>query len=295
MDLRHLRSFIAVAEELHFGRAAARLHMAQPPLSQQIRALEDDIGARLFARTSRSVRLTPAGAALLAAARALLEQAQAAARTARRIHEGEAGELSVGYMNPVLDAVLCRALAQFRERRPEVHLRLRELPTPVQLEELRARRIDIAFVRLVEGAQDFSGLEHTVLLREPYLLALPQGHPLAALRTVPLAQAGAQPLILFPRAGMPALHDAVLAALRAAGAQPRVSQEVAGKHAAMTLVAAGFGVCLVPASARQWRRAGVALRRVSPGLPLVALAAVWREDDCPASGRLLADLASQAC
>jgi len=130
MELRHLRYFVAVAEELHFGRAAARLHMAQPPLSQQIRALEDELGARLLERSSRSVRLTPAGAAYLAEARGVLSRVEAAGRVARRIHLGEEGEITVGYMNPVMDAVLCRALAELRLARPGVVPLLRELPTP---------------------------------------------------------------------------------------------------------------------------------------------------------------------
>jgi len=291
MDLRHLRIFVAVAEELHFGRAAERLHMAQPPLSQAVRGLEDELGARLFERTSRSVRLTAAGAALLPAARALLEQAAAAARLARRVHLGEAGELAVGYMNPVMDAVLCRALARFRRERPDVAVRLRELPTPVQLEELRAGRLDIAFIRLLDDAagQDLRGLELRVAVREPYVVALPEGHRLRRLRRVPLRELDGEPLILFPRAGMPRLHDAMLSALRAAGAVPRIVQEVSGKHASLALTAAGFGLCLVPESARDWRRRGVALRPLEPGLPEVRMAAAWRPAAAPAAALALAE------
>lgn len=302
MELRHLRYFIAVAEELHFGRAAARLHLAQPPLSQQIRALEEELGARLFARTSRSVALTPAGQAYLEEARAVLARVDEAGRLARRIHLGEAGELCVGYMNPVMDAVLCRALAAYSQVRPEVALRLRELPTAQQLLELRAGRLDVAFIRLVqegtavgdaagEGApgrlgrqaaeQDLRGLATRLVAREPYVLALPVGHRLAACSVVPLRAVAAEPLILFPRQGMPALHDAMLAALRAAlgpgEGEPRVTQEVSGKHASLALVAAGFGLCLVPASARDWLRRGVVLREVEPGLPVVRMAAAWRQ------------------
>jgi len=297
MELRHLRYFVAVAEELHFGKAAERLHMAQPPLSQQIRALEDELGARLFARTSRSVRLTPAGEAYLNEARAVLARMEEAGRLARRIHQGEAGELVVGYMNPAMDAVLCQALAAFRAQRPKVALRLRELPTPVQLEELRAGHLDLGFIRLVRvqkgqnqrRGQDLTGLTTLVTAREPYVLALPEGHPLAALSEVPLGAAGNEPLILFPRASMPALHQAMLDALRAAGAEPKVVQEAPGKHASLALVAAGFGVCLVPASARDWLRRGVVLRPVSPGLPVVEIATAWRTgEELPAAQVLVA-------
>lgn len=291
MELRHLRYFVAVAEELHFGRAAQRLHLAQPPLSQQIRALEEELGARLFARTSRTVRLTPAGQGFLLHVRGVLARVEEAARLARSIHLGEAGELCVGYMNPVMDAVLCRALAAFRQARPGVALRLRELPSTEQLEELRAGRLDVAFIRLARG-QELQGLTTRTVLREPYVLALPEEHRLARLPVVPLFEAGSEPLILFPRAAMPVLHDAMLSALRAAGAVPEIAQEVSGKHASLALVAAGFGVCLVPASARDWGRRGVVLRPVEPGLPEVEMAAAWRVDADNAAVLALVGLAA---
>ncbi|OQX17707.1 MAG: LysR family transcriptional regulator [Desulfobulbaceae bacterium A2] len=294
MELRHLRYFVAVAEELHFGRAAERLHMAQPPLSQQIRALEEELGVRLFVRTSRSVSLTPAGASFAQDARATLARVEEAARLARRIHRGEAGEIRVGYMNPVMDAVLCRALATFRVSRPELTLRLRELPSPTQLEELRAGRLDVAFIRLVAepGGQDLRGLASRVVLREPYVLAMPKGHRLARLSVIPLRQAGTEPLILFPRSAMPVLHDVMLAALRDSGATPEIAQEVMGKHASLALVAAGLGVCLVPASARDWRRQGVVLRPLEPGLPEVEMAAVWPEGADNAAVQALVEAAA---
>ncbi len=297
MELRHLRYFLAVAEELHFGRAAERLHIAQPPLSQQIRALESELGARLFARTSRSVRLTPAGEAYLKDVRALFARLDEAGSLARRIHVGEAGEVAVGYMNPVMDAALCQALARFRSVRPEVAVRLRELPSGRQLAELQAGRLDIGFIRLLDGVEGpggpelLHGLETRIVAREPYVLALPEGHPLAVRETVPLALVAAEPLILFPRQDMPQLYDAMLAALRASGAVPRISQEVSGKHAALALVAAGFGVCLVPASAQDWQRRGVVLRAVEPGLPVVRMAAAWPKHSANAAALALADLA----
>jgi len=201
-----------------------------------------------------------------------------------------------GYMNPVMDAVLCRALARFRRERPEVALRLRELSTPAQLEELRAGRLDIAFVRLVEeggrNGGDLRGLETLEVIREPYVLALPAGHRLCRLKRVPLRALDGEPLILFPRASLPRLHDAMLSALRAAGAEPVVAQEVSGKHASLALVAAGFGLCLVPASARDWRRRGVVLRPVDPGLPEVRMAAVWRAGQAGPAVLALAELAA---
>lgn len=309
MDIRHLRYFLAVAEELHFGRAAVRLHMAQPPLSQAIRQLEDELGATLLTRTSRSVSLTAAGSALLVDAHAVLEQLAQAEAKVRRVHAGEAGELVVGYMNPAMDAVLCRALAEFRAKRPGVALRLRELPSPVQMEELRAGRLDIAFVRAgSEGQAAAAGpeLAFRVVAREPYVLALPTGHPLAKLKRVPLSLAGRYPFILFQRETLPALHDAILAAFRASGGEPVISQVVQGKHASLTLVAAGLGLCLVPASAAQWRRRGVVLRPVESEqcvptvvtehaavpLPVVEMRAVWVPGRVPASALVLAEIAA---
>jgi DNA-binding transcriptional LysR family regulator len=275
MELRHLRAFVIVAEELHFGRAALRLHIAQPPLSQTIRALEEELGVQLFQRTSRVVSLTPAGTAFLADTRELLERLSTASAHARRVQEGEAGELVVGFMNPVMDAVLCQALAAFHQERPGVALRLRELSSTVQLEELRAGRLDVAFIRAVKGGHDLRDLETQIVAREPYVLALPSGHPLTKLGKVPLALAGAYPLILFPRTALPDLHDLMLEALRACGVEPVVSQEVLGKHASLALVAAGLGLCLVPASARDWSRRGVVLRPVEGELPLVEMRAAW--------------------
>jgi DNA-binding transcriptional LysR family regulator len=313
MELRHLRYFIAVAEELHFGRAAARLHLAQPPLSQQIRALEEELGAQLFARTSRSVTLTPAGQAYLTEARAVLARVDEAGRLARRIHLGEAGQLCVGYMNPVMDAVLCRALASYSQVRPDVTLHLRELPTAQQLTELRAARLDVAFIRLMvedqdvgeasgysrgrAAGQDLRGLATRMVAREPYVLALPEGHHLGGHAVVPLRAVAAEPLILYPRQDMPALHDAMLAALRTAlgsgGGEPRVAQEVSGKHASLALVAAGFGLCLVPASARDWLRRGVILRAVEPGLPVVCMAAAWPQGTLNPARDALVELAAR--
>lgn len=293
MELRQLRYFIALAEELHFGRAAERVHIAQPPLSLAIRSLEEEVGARLFERSSRAVRLTPAGAALLTEVRQTLSRLNAAADAARRIHLGEAGGVAVGFMNPVMDAVLCRALAEFRRRRPGVSLRLRELPTPMQLEELRAGRLDIAFIRTTgAGAQDLRGLAKLPVCRENYVLALPRGHVLAKLRRVPLALAGEHPLILFPRAGMPHLYDAMLQAFRDSGVEPLIAQEMQGKHASLALVAAGLGLCLVPASARDWKRRDVVLRPVDGPLPTVEMSAAWRPECVPASALALAELAA---
>ncbi len=275
MELRHLRYFTAVAEELHFGRAAARLHLAQPPLSQQIRALEAEVGAELFARTSRKVALTPAGEAFLEHARAALERADAALEAARSVADGRAGRLDLGFVNPAMDGFLSRVVADFRRDHPGVALSLREMSSPAQVDELRAGTLHAGFIRY--AGQDLRGLEFRVVHREPYVAALPPDHPLARRKRVPLALLAREPLILAPRAVMPGLHEAMLAALRATGHEPVVAQEALSKHTTLSLVAARLGLALVPASCAAWRRRGVVLREVEGELPVIELALV-----CPA-------------
>ncbi len=286
MELRHLRYFVAVAEELHFGRAAARLHLAQPPLSRQIRDLEEEVGARLLARTSRSVALTPAGEAFLGQARAALERAARAVDEARAAAAGTAGRLALGFVNPAMDGFLSSAVAAFRKENPGVSLSLRELPSAAQLEELAAGRLHAGFIRL--AGQDLRGLRHAVVRRERYVAALPAGHRLARKQRVPLADLAAEPLILYPRATQPLLHDAMLAALRATGCEPRVAQEAVSKHTTLSLVAARLGLALTPEASRAWQRRGVVLREVDGDLPGIELAAVWPEPAPPALERLLA-------
>ena len=272
MELRDCRYFVAVAEELHFGRAAARLGMAQPPLSQRIRALEEELGARLFARTSRSVALTPAGEAFWREARALLEQAEKAGDTARRVARGLAGRVTIGFVNPAMDAFLSVALARFREAAPDVELSLREMTTREQTQALAAGRLDVGFLRY--AGQDIPGATVAVVSREPYILAVPAGHALARKSRVPLAGLDGQPMILPSRGQLPALHTALRDAFAVAGAAPVPVQEAASKFTMLSLVAAGLGLALLPASVRVWKRTGVVFRAIDGRLPAVELAAV---------------------
>jgi DNA-binding transcriptional LysR family regulator len=271
MELRDCECFVAVAEELHFSRAAERLGMAQPPLSQRIRALEEELGARLFSRTSRSVALTPAGEAFLREARLVLAAARRAGETARRVGQGLAGRLTVGFVNPAMDAFLSDALAKFRRDAPEVALTLREMGTREQVAALAAERLDVGFVR--RAGQDFPGVVLTVVAREPYVLAVPAGHALARARRVALGALDGQPMVLPPREQAPALLAAIEAALVRAGARVTPVQEAASKFTMVSLVAAGVGLAFLPASVRVWRRAGVVFRELGPGLPAVELAA----------------------
>ena len=295
MELRDFRYVLAVAEELHFGRAAARLHMSQPPLSQRIRDIEEALGTPLFTRTSRRVALTPAGQALTDKARHILALADEAAALAKRVGAGLAGRLSLGFVNPAMDAFLAAALPRFRKLAPDVELRLKEMTTPQQTDALAAGRLDLGFIRY--AGQSVPGATITEILREPYILALPANHPLpvnhplADNPTPSLADLHNQPLIIPPPATLPALAQAMAAAFAKAGASPIPVQEAASKFTTLGLVAAGLGLALVPASAQVWQRHNVVFRPLAQGLPPVIHAAAIPEGRASAAAERLVELA----
>jgi len=287
MELRDCECFVAVAEELHFGRAAVRLGLAQPPLSQRIKALEEELGVRLFERTSRRVVLTPAGEAFWGEAREVLKQAGRARDVARKVGLGQGGRLAVGFVNPAMDAFLAEALARFRAEAPGVVLDLRDLPSREQVEGLAAGRLDLGFVRFV--GQRLPGLRAEVVFRERYVVALPKGHGLAGVSRIPLAELAREPWIFPPRADSPRLHEALATAFARVGAEPEVVQEARSKFTVLSLVAAGLGVALVPGAARVWRRRGVVFREIDGELPVVELAALRPEGrEHTAADRLVA-------
>ncbi len=276
MELRTLRYFVALADELHFGRAAQRLAITQPPLSLAIRALEEELGVRLFARNKRQVALTHAGDAFLVEARAILARASQAAQLARAADRGEVGRLVIGFMSASIYTLLPPVLREFAAGHPRVRLELRELTLPQQFAALRRADIDAAFVRPpVTDAE----LASAVLLEEPLCVALPARHPLAGLRRVHAARLAAEPFVMFQRAPGLVLHDLVLGFCLQLGFAPRVVQEATQTHAVIGLVSAGIGVALVPASAQEIRLRGVVFRPLADRSPLVATALAWRRDD----------------
>jgi DNA-binding transcriptional LysR family regulator len=285
MELRHLRYFVAVAEELHFRRAAERLHMSQPPLSQQIRRLEEDVGATLLVRNQRRVELTAAGAAYYARARDILDAVEDAARDARRVQRGEVGRMDVGFVGSAVYSIVPDLLRTFRARHPDVGLRLRELGTTEQLRRLEDGRLDVGFLRPPGGRP---GLSIETVLREPVVVALPDGHRLAAAAEVPVAELAGEPLVLMTRSGAPGLRDALAPVTDALGEDPIV-QEVAEMQTVIGLVAAGVGVSLVPESVRALARSGVVYRPLAGEPPQVTLSAAWRTgDDSPVLAAFLA-------
>jgi DNA-binding transcriptional LysR family regulator len=262
MELRHLRYFEAVAAELHFGRAARRLHISQPPLSQQIQALEAELGVRLFDRRGHKVGLTEAGQELLPRARALLAQAQAAKTAAQRAGRGESGVLEIAFTGSVpFTAVFPRLLRRFRQDYPDVELRLQELNVGEQIERLRAELLDVGMIR-PPRTEVLADLETALLLREELLLVMPRDHRLAAITPLHLGMFAAEPFVMYSRSSAN-LADYIHGLCLKAGFSPRVVQEVFEMPTAIGLVAAGVGVALVSASMRRIRAPGVIYRKLS--------------------------------
>ncbi len=278
MELRHFRYFVALAEELHFGRAARRLRIAQPPLSRQIKDLEDELGAPLFQRTRRTVTLTPVGQAFLPRAREVLATVDRAMLDVHRATRGELGSLSLGYVSSVAYSGLGPMLRAFRERFPDVHVRVRQLPPTEQLRALRARELDVGLVRI---PFDDTGLQTAVIRRETLVAAIPSGHPLLAKSRIAIGELAGEPFVMFPRSASPPFHDFVIALCQSAGFSPLVAYE-APHVDLLSLVSAGFGVSLVPSSTGESRREGLEVRPIV-GSPRADLVAVWRADEGSAS------------
>ena len=262
MDLRRIRYFIVLSEELHFGRAAQRLNIAQPPLSQQIRVLEEELGARLFERSNRRVELTAAGKALLPEARALVAQAERTGEVARRAQLGELGELRVGFTgSAAFGSVIPKLIFEFRCRLPEVHLRLEELTTQQQLTAMVERRLEVAFVRGMTPPDLPSWLQVTRLFEDALVVVLPAQHPLAARESALSIEAlKDEGFVMYPRESGTGVYDQIIALCQQAGFAPRLAQEARESPTIVGLVAAGLGVAIVPASLRNINVDGVAYR-----------------------------------
>ena len=276
MELRQLRYFVAVAEELHFRRAAARLHMSQPPLSQQIAQLEDELGCRLLTRTRRLVALTPAGEAFLRDARTLLSELDGAVATARRIDTGQSGLLRINFVGSALLSIVPGIVQRFRAARPIVEIELHERSSVEQLRALSGGVIDVGLVR--PPIELDAGLRAEVVMRERMIAAVPANHPLAGLRRIPLRRIAAEPLVLFPREQAPGFHDLITGRLAATGTFGQVAQYAPEMVTIIGLVAAGVGLSLVPASVARLALDGVTYRPLT-GAPDAELLAVTRADD----------------
>jgi DNA-binding transcriptional LysR family regulator len=291
VELRQLRYFVAVAEELHFRRAAERLHLSQPPLSAQIRKLELELGVELFRRSRHGVELTVAGSSLLDDARELLEQAERSVRRTQRAAQGQLGELRVGFVGSAIYAGLPDAVRTFSQERPGVDIQLRELPTEDQLDALRRGHLDVGLVRAPVRTDE---IRIEAMLDEPLVVVLPSDHPLAAEPTIELAALANEKLVLFPRGQAPGFHDDVLARLQSRGAEPEVVQEAPETQTIIGLVGAGVGVSIVPASTRALAHPGVVYRPVSDEAYTATLAIVCRRKDASPLVRTFAQVVRDA-
>ena len=275
MELRHLRYFLAVAEELHFGRAAARLHISQPPLSQQIRRLEKELQAPLFQRTKRHVELTNAGRVFLGDARALISQAEQAAGNAKRAGRGEIGQVLVGcdlWADFLNGANIIRLFAR---RHPDVEVELRDLTATEQISALESGRIHVGILRPPVPSK---ALISERLLSENLVVAFPRGHRFKSYGRVFWPALGDEPYVLFSRRRAPAFDAFVARACHDAGVTLRVKYEVEHPQTILAIVEAGLGISLVPASLQMVRRSAIAYRRLSPAGPALETVIAWRRD-----------------
>ncbi|MCC5647488.1 LysR family transcriptional regulator [Nostoc sp. CHAB 5824] len=278
MELRHLRYFIAVAEELNFSRAAERLHISQPPLSQQIQALEAELGLQLFERKKRPLQLTAAGQVFLAEARLVFPQLERAITSAQKVSRGEIGRLVVGTNSSVANSVLPDILQIFHPLFPEVILVLREVSSSEQVNLLRDRYIDIAFERLPNTNLNDTALNFLSILQEPLIVALPEKHPLAAQFQIPLIALADEPFVLPPTDLVPS-YSQIISLCQQVGFSPKVVQQATWMVTVLSLVAGGVGVTLLPANAQSLQRKGVVYRAIQGENLTLELAVVWRRDD----------------
>ena len=278
LELRQLRYFITVAEELHFGKAAQRLHMTQPPLSQAIQAFEAELGVALFVRTTRQISLTPAGKALLPEARKLLQQAQNLRQIAQRAASGTQGHLSLAFVSIADYSILPPTLRAFRQTYADISIELREATTDVQLEALEKGEIDAGFIipPIPEKFQHL--LAYQKILTEPLMLAAPE-HLFVSGQAVSLGECNEQSLILFPRKIAPSLHDAILGFFHEHDLTPEIGQEAIQMQTIVGLVSAGMGIALVPQSVSNLQRPGVSYHPLTNQAPSVEIGFAWRKEN----------------
>ena len=290
MELRLFRYFMAVAEDLHFTRAARRLGIAQPPLSQQIHRLELELGAPLFDRRKRrSVELTAAGHALLKQVKAIMAQVELIPAIVRRADAGESGHVSIGFVGSATYGFLPMVLSAFRTRAPAVELELTDMDMPRQLDALASRRMQLGFVRMsARAVEERPGLRCESVQDGPFVAALPVGHPLtqAPGAALPLSKLANEPFIMYGDRTFLTMHEMLIDRCGAAGFRPREVQHVNEMQTLLALVGAGLGVALVPQSVEYLRWAGVVLRPLKAPLPRMDLLMVWHHEETSPAAQL---------
>jgi DNA-binding transcriptional LysR family regulator len=276
MELRQLKYFVAVAEERNFGRAAKRLHMSQPPLSTQIKGLEEELGVKLFDRSTRRVELTDSGLTLLVRAREILDAVEEAGAEARGAELGERGQLEIGFVSSATLSLLPPALRLFRERYGGVELDLRELSSVEQLEALYEGEIRVGLVRLPLQAP---GIQLEPILAEPLVVALPVGHPLESQEKITLEEVAELPLIFFQRRLEPGSHEQIIELLGRVGALPKVAQYAVHLQTVIGLVASDIGIAILAESVRRLHREGIVYRPLDAPNATSWLGLAWLESD----------------
>lgn len=277
MELRQLRYFVAVAEELHFGRAAARLNMAQPPLSQQIKKLEEDIGVVLFARNRASVKLTSAGIAFLAEVKSTFTALEQAVQAARQAARGELGHVTVGIIPSLMDGGGPALVEAFKRRQPGAMLQIQQLPASDVVTALRNRRIDLAITRTFDAQKD---IDQTIIARENLIAVLPAKHPLAAHKRIETRELKDEGFILFERTRETGLYDAIYGTCESAGFRPKIVMiSNVSIHALIAIVATGTGISIVPESTKSLKRDGVVYRPLNPNSKELEVVVAYRAKD----------------
>ncbi|KNY12910.1 LysR family transcriptional regulator [Shinella sp. SUS2] len=284
MDLRQLRHFVAVAEELHFGKAAERLHMTQPPLSQSIQALEADLGVQLFFRTKRTVRLTPIGKHWLPHARRVVDEAATLPELARRLSRGEVGTLRIAFVSFVGYSFLPRLVSRFKQSFPEVEILLSEATSNVQIDSLLAGDIDIGLMIPPSNRAMPAPLSYMPITSEELVVAMPSRwiksrNAEHQSGTISFEDFKEKPLVLFPRAGAPVLHDLVTRFYANYGAHPVISQHAMQMQTMINLVAEGMGLAFVPSCMRSLSPAGVSYLRLQEAAPTIEVGLSWQPDE----------------
>ncbi|AFZ60583.1 LysR family transcriptional regulator [Anabaena cylindrica FACHB-243] len=275
MELRHLRYFIAVAEELHFSKAAEKLHIAQPPLSQQIQQLEAELGVKLFDRkTKRQVQLTEAGKVFLQEAYQLLEQLKTAVALTQRTGRGETGKLRIGFTSLVIYDLLPLILRKFREQFLAVEIELLELTTSQQEQALRDSLINVGFAH---PPLEDDTLSYECIHKETLVVALSSTHSLAQKDYISVRSLLNEPLIMFPRYLAPGLYDRIMSLFHQANFSPNITQEAVQMQTIIGLVSAGMGAAITPSSLQNLQRSGVVYRPILEKAPLIETAIIWQQ------------------
>lgn len=276
MELRHLRYFVAVAEELNFRRAAERLHMAQPPLSTQIKTLEAELGVSLFERSTRTVKITGAGRVFLEEARLVLAAAERAQEHVRKAEHGLVGTLRIGILAPAATPSLAHVLRSYRQKYPGVNFSLFDLTSTEQLQRLRSEQLDVGLLR---PPVKFPELDSTFLEESPMILAAPAGHRLARQRKITWTDFHDEPLVMIHPALQHGYYEPFLNRCSQAGAVPRVGQYANDVQSKMWLISAGFGIAPTTKTIAEVKRPGLVFRKLPPGLPLVQTLVVWNRSN----------------